>query len=124
MAPPFKFIDEKQVEEDAAQGLTNEEIAAKHGFSISTLSRRCEDLIKRGHLRRNGSLRSKLFAMAMQGNVAAAIWLSKQHLGYREKIEHQGDVSVKEAIDRGKQYLNKFNGRTNGHSVPTGEVSE
>lgn len=111
MARPKKEIDEDMVFQLASFGLTRDEIASVCNCHPNTLDNRFYDTIKEGHLHRNSSLRRKQYEVAMNGNVAMLIWLGKQYLGQTEKIEQYGEVSVKEAIDRGKKYLDKQNSR-------------
>jgi AraC-like DNA-binding protein len=120
MARPRKEIDEDLVFNLASLGCTMSEIAACCNCSRDLLQDRFAALIKEGHENRNCSLRRKQFEVAMNGNSALLIWLGKQYLGQAEKIEQSGEVSVKEAIDRGKRFLN---GRANGHLVAPGNVS-
>jgi hypothetical protein len=119
MARPRKEIDENLVFQLASFGLTNKEIAASCDCCADTLTRNYSELIKEGHERRNGSLRRKQYEVAMGGNAALLIWLGKQYLGQTEKVEAMGEVTVKEAIERGKKLvgasMQNGNGRTNGH---------
>lgn len=65
---------------------TQKEIAAIVGCSVDTIHRRFLDVIEQGMEKGKMSLRRKLFHMALkQNNTAVAIWLSKQHLGFRDK---------------------------------------
>lgn len=69
---------------------TDEEIAAELGCSTDTLGRRkkADPAFKAaydaGTNRGKVSIRKMLFKLASEGNVAAAIWLSKNYLGMRE----------------------------------------
>lgn len=124
MARPRKEIDEDLIYELASYGLTRIEIASLCQCSPSLLDHNpvyCE-AIKEGHNCRNASLRRKQFEVAMHGNVAMLIWLGKQYLGQTEKVEQFGEVTVKEAIDRGKQYINGRVQSTNGHPKPVNGV--
>lgn len=128
MARPKKEIDEDQIFQLASYGLTREEIAAFCGCSASTLDHNpgYHNAIKEGHTCRNASLRKKQYDVAMNGNVVMLIWLGKQYLGQTEKVEQFGEVTVKEAIENGKRFINgKLSTRANGngHPVPTGDVS-
>jgi len=88
--PPIEF-DLKQVEGAGQIQATNEEIAALFGCSTETIHRRMRETegefclaYKRGAANGKMSLRRYLLANAKKGNVAAQIWLSKQHLGMME----------------------------------------
>lgn len=120
MGRPRKEIDEESVFKLASMGLTNSEIAAVCNCHKDTLTDRLSHVIKEGHERRNASLRRKQYVMAMKGSVPLLIWLGKQYLGQTEKIEAMGEVTVREAIERGKKLVGAANGRTNGHPEPIG----
>lgn len=90
MAPPKKPIDEDDVLSYASVFCTDEEIALEMGVSVSTITRRCEEILKKGKNRSKLSLRAKQFELAMKGNVTMLIWLGKQHLGQSNKFEATG----------------------------------
>jgi hypothetical protein len=74
----------------AAIACTMEEIGAVTGLSVDTLERRYAEPIKKGRELGKASLRRELWRLAMNGNLGAQIWLSKQHLGMREQHEFSG----------------------------------
>lgn len=121
---PKKEINEDDVFLLASFGLTREEIAAVCNCHPNTLDNRFYDVIKEGQTHRNASLRRKQFEVAMHGNVAMLIWLGKQYLQQTEKVEQFGEVTVKEAVDAGKRFIGRVNGRANGHPAPTESVQE
>lgn len=112
MARPLKPIDEEQVYSLALRAWTNKEIAYRFGVNEDTLIRRFSETLKEARANRDGSLREKQYEVAMAGNTTMLIWLGKQMLFQKELLEVK-DVSVKEAIDRGKHYLRSL-GRSNG----------
>jgi hypothetical protein len=67
--------------------LVNEEIAEFCNVSTKTLQRNYVHLIKKGREMGRISLRRAQFEKALGGNVAMQIWLGKQHLDQKEKIE-------------------------------------
>ena len=76
---------------------TDEEIAGFFGVSVRTIERRKQrpafaDPMQRGRAKGRLSLRRKLFQLALEGNVAACIFLAKNLLGYRDVLrnEHSG----------------------------------
>jgi hypothetical protein len=76
---------------------TDEEIAGFFGVSVRTIERRKQrpafaDPMQRGRAKGRLSLRRKLFPLALEGNVAACIFLAKNLLGYRDVLsnEHSG----------------------------------
>lgn len=89
MARPRATIDPDKVEMLARAELTHEEIAAELGCSVDTLTRRFADSIKKGRERGNGRIRARQYDLAMKGNVALLIWLGKQRLGQRERIDYR-----------------------------------
>jgi hypothetical protein len=98
LARPEAQIDLAEVEKLAGMQCTNEEIAAWFGVSTRTIERRCSkdstfrDTIDQGRAKGRVSVRRNLFKLANAGNVAAAIFLSKNLLGYRDVVntEHTG----------------------------------
>lgn len=77
---------------EALRGIhcTDEEMAAVLGCSVPTIERRkvqsgkFAKAYRIGTLKGKVSLRRTLFRLAEQGNLGAAIWLSKQYLGMRD----------------------------------------
>ena len=126
MGRPKLDIDEDLVFDLAVKGWTNKEIAAECNCSHDTIEGRFSSPLKAGRDVLNGRLRAKQVTLALKGdgNVAMLIWLGKQLLGQREKIEQIGEVTVKEAVDAGKRFIGRANGWTN-HTEPVrsnGEV--
>jgi AraC-like DNA-binding protein len=87
MARPKSLIDPEQVEKLAAMFCTMEEIAQVVGCSKRTLERRFVAVIEKGRARGKMSLKRKQFEVAQGGNVTMLIWLGKQHLEQRDKVE-------------------------------------
>ena len=97
MARPEAKIDLMELEKLCGMQCTDEEIAAFFNVSTRTIERRRK--VKRfseimDHAKAKGrvSVRGSLFRMAAKDNVAAAIFLSKNLLGYRDVVntEHSG----------------------------------
>jgi len=89
-------IDLNIVQEAAAIGCTDEEIAALCGVSVRTIYRRKSDAdyqeaYQTGESLGKASLRRVMFIGAMRGNIAAQIFLAKQprFLGYVDKVDHE-----------------------------------
>lgn len=80
-------LDEEKVEALASIGCTLEEIAVVMGCCERTLQRRCKECIARGHERMKTSLRRWQYEKAKSGNTTMLIWLGKQFLGQRDKID-------------------------------------
>lgn len=84
-------IDEKLVYRMATIHCTTQEIASVCGCSPDTLERRFAGIMQQGRDQGKMSLKRKMFELALDGNVTLLLWLSKQHLGYREpKNEEDG----------------------------------
>src|SRR5215467_11194175 len=97
MARPEAKIDLAELEKLAGMQCTNEEIGAFFGVSKRTILRRCEsekfrEIIENGRAKGRVSVRRALFKLANAGNVAAAIFLAKNLLGYKDVVntEHTG----------------------------------
>ena len=88
MARPMKKIDEEAVKKLAQLHCTFDEIAEFCEVSTKTLQRHYVHLIKKGREMGKISLRRAQFEKAIGGNVAMQIWLGKQHLDQRDKIEN------------------------------------
>lgn len=80
MAPRRIPIDPKVVEGMASVGATDREIAEFTGVSISTLARRCGDLLTKSRADLRIRLRRAQIKSALDGNVTMQIWLGKQML--------------------------------------------
>jgi hypothetical protein len=95
---PKLNIDKTLVVEFAKLHCTSQEIAARLHIDVKTLDRHCGELIKEARREGKGNLRKWLWKNAEGGDTKAMIWLSKQHLGMKDKqdITSNGDtVSVK-----------------------------
>ena len=94
MARPKVKIDLSELEKLATLQCTEEEIAAYLGISARTLQRRLKvakfgDIVERARAKGRVSVRRNLFRLANSGNIAAAIFLSKNLLGYRDVVNTQ-----------------------------------
>lgn len=87
MARPKKNIDPALVEKLAAINCSYAEIGASVGCDSSTLTRRFAQVIERGREQGKMSLKRKMWETAHGGNVTMMIWLSKQMLGYTDKVD-------------------------------------
>src|SRR4051812_49206899 len=97
MARPETQIDLAELEKLCGMQCTDEEIAAFFGVSTRTIERRRKiqrfgEVMDRAKAKGRVSVRRSLFKLAAAGNVAAAIFLSKNLLGYRDVVntEHSG----------------------------------
>ena len=106
-------IDLAEVEKLCSLQCTDEEIAGFIGVSPRTILRRkrqpafCE-VMDRGRAKGRLSLRRSLWGLAMKGNPAANIFLSKNLLGYRDVHSNElsgpdgRPISINRQIDMSK----------------------
>jgi len=95
---PKIHIDLKQVESLAANGLTQEQIAAALGISESTLHKRKQEntdftaAIKRGKAKGIALVTNKLMESIKDGNMTGMIFFLKTQAGWKETTvqEHTG----------------------------------
>src|SRR6266852_3507435 len=97
MARPETKIDLVELEKLCGLQCTDEEIAAFFGVSTRTIERRRQvkkfsEVMEQAKAKGRVSVRRSLFRLANAGNIAAAIFLSKNILGYRDVVanEHSG----------------------------------
>ena len=89
---PKKDLDKDVIAKLSQIGCTQEEIGSVVGISARTLQRRYADLVAENKNIGKASLRKKLWEKALKGNDKLLIWLSKQELNMRDKIETQSIV--------------------------------
>ena len=94
MARPKAEIDLAELERLCTLQCTDDEIAAFFGVSKRTIVRRRQvqrfnDVMEHAKAKGRISIRRSLFKLAAAGNVAAAIFLSKNLLGYRDVVNNQ-----------------------------------
>lgn len=82
-------IDVEQIETAAAIGCTQDEIAILVSCSVRTLQSRQDlrEAYDRGLARMRKSLRRLQWEKAEEGNVTMMIWLGKQILGQKDRVE-------------------------------------
>ena len=85
---------EKQVEKLASFGLTNKEIAEALGYDDTTLKRKFENFLIKGKANLKQRLKRKQIQVALGGNVSMLIWLGKQYLDQKDKMEESGDYNL------------------------------
>lgn len=86
---PKLDLDLRAIEKAAAIGCTQEEIGFLVGCSDRTLQKRedCREAMARGSASMKTSLRRLQWKKANEGNVAMLIWLGKQILGQKDRVE-------------------------------------
>src|SRR5437868_2975282 len=94
MARPEAKIDPVELEKLCAMQCTDEEIAAFFGVSTRTIERRRKvkkfnEVMERAKAKGRVSVRRALFRLANNGQIAAAIFLSKNLLGYKDYLNSE-----------------------------------
>lgn len=89
MARPKKHVDAKMVQDLASIGCKVVEIARILEVSEDTLNRRFASEMAKGKENLKMSLRRWQLESAKKGNVTMQIWLGKQYLDQKDKIENQ-----------------------------------
>ena len=92
MGRPKKELDIDVIAKLSQIGCTQEEIGSVIGISARTLQRRYADLVAENKNKGKASLRKKMWEKALKGNDKLLIWLSKNELNMRDKIETQSIV--------------------------------
>lgn len=95
---------------------TLEEMASWFGCSEDTLERRCKedkklrfaDYFKKRSSGGRISLRRSQFKAAIEGNVTMLIWLGKQYLGQKDKIEEADGNKAGDIIETMKAIGERF----------------
>src|SRR6185369_518181 len=94
MARPEAKIDLVELEKLCGMQCTDEEVAAFFGVSTRTIERRrtikkFSEVMERAKAKGRISVRRSLFKLAAAGNIAAAIFLSKNLLGYKDVVNSE-----------------------------------
>jgi len=100
MGRPKADIKPEQVAALARIGCTQEEIAAVLKCTPRTLRNRFKEEIRSGMDEMRASIRRWQYMKAKDGNVAMLIWLGKQYLGQKERMEetHKAEIIEIERI--------------------------
>ena len=100
MGRPKADIKPEQVAALARIGCTQEEIAAVLKCTPRTLRNRFKEEIQSGMDEMRASIRRWQYMKAKDGNVAMLIWLGKQYLGQKDRMEetHKAEVIEIERI--------------------------
>src|SRR5437660_10408522 len=113
MPRPEAKIDLAELEKLCGMQCTDEEIAAFFGVSTRTVERRRQvpkfrDIMDQGRVKGRISVRRHLFRLAAAGNIAAAIFLAKNVLGYKDFVTNElsGPNGAPIAIDSRVQLSN------------------
>ena len=90
----LELSEEQRIEKLASYGLTNKEISEALGYDENTLKRNFEIFLIKGKANLKERLKRKQIQVAMQGNVTMLIWLGKQYLEQKEKVEESGELKL------------------------------
>lgn len=106
---PKKDIDYKLVANLAKVFCTQQEIADVLEISVRTLQRDDEfcHIYKKNIGEVKESLRRMQLKSAIEGNVTMQIWLGKQYLGQKDKIE-SNDISNRELLEQLSSKSNEY----------------
>jgi precorrin-6B methylase 2 len=85
---------EKQVQKLASFGLTNKEIAEALAYDENTMKRNFEIFLIKGRANLKQRLKNKQIQVAIGGNVVMLIWLGKQYLDQKDKMEESGGLNI------------------------------
>lgn len=102
MARPKKQINPEEVEKLAAFNCTAEEIASWFGVHVRTVERRFAGILKKGRDHGRMSLKRRMWETAQsnnKGSVVMQIWLSKNMLGYTDRVEQKTDIKHDQVIE-------------------------
>ncbi len=116
--PKFN-IDYDAVKKLSSIQCTQEEIASYLGCSVDTLQRDNEfcGIYKDGMNEGRASLRRKQWKAVEDGNTTMLVWLGKQYLKQKDKIEneHKGNIGLTDMtegeLDRKIQHLESLSGQ-------------
>ena len=94
----------RNVEEAAAEGLNESEVAARLGVSLDTIQRRKKDTaefaeaMKTGRARAHAAVSSRLMSLIKKGNLGAIVWYEKTRKGYSDRVQQEMTGRDGEAI--------------------------
>lgn len=74
---------------------SKEEIRDIIGISYETLYRRYKKMMDKAYSEGRMSIRRKRIQIALSGNVPMLIWLSKQLLGERDRVDHENTLEIR-----------------------------
>lgn len=121
-------IDLRAVEDAAADGLTEAEVAARLGISQQTITRRKKDsvdfveAIKRGRARADAEVSSQLFKKVKRGDLGAIIWYEKTRKKYSDRVET--DNTTKHEFPQFEKALDRIYGDGNGDTPATDNAED
>jgi transcriptional regulator with XRE-family HTH domain len=121
-------IDLKTIEDAAADGLTEAEVAARLGISQQTITRRKKDsvdfveAIKRGKARADAEVSSQLFKKVKRGDLGAIIWYEKTRKKYSDRTETEN--TTKHEFPQFDQMVSKIYGDDDNGNAATNNATD
>lgn len=121
-------IDLKAVEDAAAEGLTEAEVAARLGISTDTIGRRKKDsadfaaAIKRGKSRADAEVSSQLYKLVTGGHLGAIVWYEKTRKKYSDRTETES--ITRHEFPQFEKALEKIYGDGNGDAGATDNATD
>jgi len=100
------FLTPEQIEQMAAVGCTNDDIATIAGCSESHIKKHYAAELARGRAGLRNKLRRRQVERANEGSDAMLIWLGKQYLAQRDKAEQHLSVETWDVVIGGDQSNN------------------
>ena len=106
----------EEVENLSRLNCTMEELAAYFGVDVRTVQLRAQrepkfrEAIERGQAKGRLSIRRQQIRLMEQGNATMAVWLGKQLLGQRDRLEAEvtmkdGDMTLEQLLATGAQLM-------------------
>lgn len=96
------FLSPEQIEQLAAVGCTDEDIATVAGVSASYVKKHFRAELDRGRAGLRNGLRRRQVERANEGSDAMLIWLGKQYLAQRDKAEQHVSVETWDVVIGGE----------------------
>jgi len=94
MARPKIELDERAIELAASLGGNNSEIADAFECDEGTIRKRFSEILSKARAKRKMKLKEMLWQACENGNITAMIWMSKQELGYSDKVEQNNNQTI------------------------------
>ena len=105
---PRKLLDVEEIARFIGKGFTVEYVADHFDVAISTLYDNYSDALRKGRVFRNACLQAKQYHSAMaKNNTTMQIWLGKQWLGQKDKVEVTSTEETFGLSDGPKPEINK-----------------
>ena len=117
-------IDWELMKDQIGKGMSLEVVAKSHGYSLDQIRKRCRkelrlqftDFVVLSEEASKTQLKNAMWEKAINdGNVAMQIWLSKNILGYSDKVEQKVDVT---------QWNVEFGGMSNEKPIDITPIEE